>query len=235
MKIGLAAYEFINGDMEHNIAQVEKGLKLAHGRVDLLCFGEAFLQGFDSLCWEYEADRQTAVSVDSEAMGKLCDLSRRYQTDLLIGYMEKSGEALYSSCAVIVEGKLAHNYRRVSKGWKDYTMTDGHYQEGNETVGFCYRGRTVQIALCGDLWDFPERFKTSGLLIWPIYVNFSEEDWAQQEPEYARQAQLAARQTLMVNSLSHDPDSCGGAFWFVDGKTESKLDFNKEEILIVEV
>ena len=40
-----------------NISQIEKALSAAQGRVDLLCFGEAFLQGFDSLSWDYETDK----------------------------------------------------------------------------------------------------------------------------------------------------------------------------------
>lgn len=235
MKIGLAAYEFVNGDIEHNIAQIEKGLKAARGKADLLCFGETFLQGFDSLSWQYENDKNIAVSAGSETMRRLGRLAGQYQTDLLLGYVELDGEAIYSSCVVWVNGVLAHNYRRISKGWKEYSITDGHYREGAETDGFPYRGREVKLALCGDLWDFPERFRTDGLLIWPVYVNFTREEWAEYEPEYAKQAALAARKTLMVNSISRDPDACGGAFCFTDGKTGSRLDFCKEDILIVEV
>lgn len=81
--------------------------------------------------------------------------------------------------------------------------------------------------------DFPERFQTDGLLIWPVYVNFELENWPQYEMEYAAQARLAARRVLMVNSISRDPLSHGGAFYFVDGKIEKKLDYDTEGILIV--
>lgn len=235
MKIGLADYEFVNGDIEHNISQIEKGLKAAQGRADLLCFGETFLQGFDSLNWQYENDRYIAVAAGSETMRRLGRLAGQHHTDLLVGYIESYEDAIYSSCAVFEAGELTYNYRRISKGWKEYSITDGHYREGTETDGFTYRGRRVKLALCGDLWDFPERFRTDGLLIWPVYVNFTREEWAGYEPEYAGQAALAASKTLMVNSISRSPDSCGGAFCFTDGRTESKLELYKEDILIVEV
>ena len=45
LKIGLASYRFVNNDMRFNISQIEKGMKAAQGKADLLCFGEAFLQG----------------------------------------------------------------------------------------------------------------------------------------------------------------------------------------------
>lgn len=235
MKIGLASYEFINRDLTFNVAQMEKAMKAASGKADLLCFGETFLQGFDALDWKYESDRSMAIPAESPVMEQLCRMAVQYGLDLLFGYLEKSGEAIYSSCAVIVDGKLAWNYRRVSKGWKEYRLTDGHYQEGGQVQEFMYRGQPIMIALCGDMWDFPERFQTDGLLIWPVYVNFTEEEWAANESDYAEQARLAAHEALMVNSLSHEPDACGGAFHFVDGQTKEKLKFRKEDILIVEI
>lgn len=234
MKIGLVSYECRNGDTAFNLSQIERAMRAAQGRADLLCFGESFLQGFDALSWNYEADREIAVSAGSEIMERLCALTRQYGTDLLLGYMERDRDAIYSSCAVMVNGKLVHNYRRISKGWKEYTRTDGHYREGIETDGFLYRGRPVKIALCGDLWDFPERFRTDGLLIWPVYVNFGLDEWPGYEAEYAKQAQLAARKTLMVDPITRDPVSHGGAFCFEDGKVVKKLAYDTEDILIVD-
>ena len=234
MKIGLVSYECRNGDIAFNLSQIERAIGAAQGYVNLLCFGESFLQGFDALSWDYEADREIAVSAHSEVIARLRALTRRYGTDLLFGYMERDGDAIYSSCAVMVNGELVHNYRRISKGWKEYTRTDGHYREGSETGGLLYRGQPVTIALCGDLWDFPERFSTDGLLIWPVYVNFGLDEWPGYEAKYAKQARLAARKTLMVNPITRDPLSHGGAFYFVDGKTAEKLAYDTEDILIVE-
>lgn len=233
MKIGLASYEFRNNDLVFNLSQMEKAMELAQGRVDLLCFGETFLQGFDALSWDFEKDKEIAVTVGSDLMEQLCGMTVKYQVDLLFGYIERSGDYLYSSCAVLEHGVLTHNYRRITKGWKEYSITDGHYREGADTAGFLYRSQPVKIALCGDLWEFPEQFKTDGLLIWPVYVNFELEDWPRREAEYAEQACLAARRTLMVNSISHDPASHGGAFYFVDGRIEKKLAYDTEGILII--
>lgn len=234
MKIGLAAYEFRNNDIVFNISQVEKAMSAVRGSVDLLCFGESFLQGFDSLAWEYEKDKDIAVSANSEAMEQLCGLTLKHGVDLLIGYMEKSDEKIYSSCALIENGKLVHNYRRISKGWKEH-IADGHYCEGDEVEEISYHGNIFGIALCGDLWDFPEKFKTSGILIWPIYVNFGEKDWEQYEAEYAQQAGLAADKTLLINSLSHVPEAIGGAFCFDEGRITDRLPYGIEGILTVEV
>lgn len=235
MKIGLASYEFINKDIDFNLAQMERGMKAAQGEVDLLCFGETFLQGFDALSWNYDQDREIALCQDSGVMRKIGELSDQYGMVVLFGYVEREGDALYSSCAVVEKGEVIHNYRRISKGWKEFSRTDGHYREGTETAGLLWRGRQLTIALCGDLWEEPRRFQTEGLLIWPVYVNFSLEEWQSEAPEYAQQAAIAASQTLMVNSISASPRSQGGAFFFRDGKIAAQTAYGKEDILIVDL
>ncbi len=235
MKLGLASYRFENKNIGFNLSQIEKAMQESKGKVDLLCFGETFLQGFDSMVWNYEVDQKMAVTQDSAVMQKLCGLTLQYQTDLLLGYVERDGEALYSSCAVIEQGKIIHNYRRISKNWKEYDRTDSHYCEGTTTDEFRYHGKNIMIALCGDLWLFPERFRTKELLIWPVYVNFDLEEWKTYEQEYADQALLACPKTVMVNSITDDPVSHGNAFYFHNGKVEQKLGYDTEAVLIVEV
>lgn len=235
MKIGLASYEFINHDIPFNLSQIEKAMKAAQGKADFLCFGESFLQGFDCLDWNYGHDRQIAVSAQSPILQRLCGMTMQYGVDLLFGYVEKCDDSIYSSCAFLEKGRIAHHYRRISKGWKEYEIADGHYKEGDQTKEFLYQGQRLMIALCGDMWDYPERFRTDGILIWPVYVNFTLEEWQAYEPEYAKQAFLAANRAFMINSLSKDPKSHGGAFVFAGGKTEAKLPYDMEDILIAEI
>lgn len=234
MKIGLAAYRFINNDVEYNLSQIKKALKSSKGKVDLLCFGEAFLQGFDSLTWNYESDKEAAISADSAEMKKLRRWSREFDAAILLGYIEKEKDKIYSSCAVLYEGEMIFNYRRISVGWKESSKTDGHYREGESIRSFTLKDREISIALCGDLWEYPDRFKTENLLIWPVYVNYSPDEWSVEEKEYALHAESIAKDVLMINSISDDPVSHGGAFHFKEGKTVHKADFDSEEILIID-
>ena len=165
MRIGLVSYRCENRNIDFNISQIERAFREAEGKADLLCFGEAFLQGFDSLRWNYETDRQMAVEQSSEIISRLRKLTSEYGTALMTGYIEKDGEHLYSSCIVLADGEIVHNYRRISRGWKMFSITDGHYCEGSETGEFELYGKKIMPALCGDLWDYPERFKTEHLLI----------------------------------------------------------------------
>ncbi len=236
MKIGLASYRCENKDVQFNIRQIERAMKEAQGKADLLCFGEAFLQGFDSLCWDYEKDRTMAAEQSSEPIRVLRGLTEKYGTALLTGYIEREQDRLYSSCIVLRDGGIVHNYRRISRGWKEYTRTDSHYCEGNDTAPFELCGKKIMLSLCGDLWDYPERFKTDHLLIWPVYVNYSREEWESGAlTEYAGQALLASGDTLMVNPIDRNPVNHGGSFRFQSGAVTERIPFDEEKILITDI
>ena len=236
MRIGLVSYRCENRDIAFNMRQIGRAMRACAGKADLLCFGEAFLQGFDALSWDYETDREIAVEQSSEPIATLREWTVRYGVSLITGYIERDGDRLYSSCIVLSDGRIVRNYRRISKGWKESDRTDGHYCEGNETAPFQLQGQTMTLALCGDLWDYPERFRTEHLLIWPVYVNYTVEEWNQGTlDEYAAQAALAAPDVLMVNPLDAAPVNHGGSFRFRSGKAAAAIPFDREGILTVEV
>ena len=90
-------------------------------------------------------------------------------------------------------------------------------------------------ALCDDLLDAPERFKTDHLLIWPVYVNYTPEEWENGTlDEYAEQALLVSRDTLMINPLDRNPANHGGAFRFQNGTVTESIPFDEERILITD-
>ena len=97
------------------------------------------LQGFDSLCWDFSIDKHIAITQNAEIMNTICSLSHKYGVDLIFGYIEREDDSLYSSCAVVINGRLAYNYRRISRGWKNFRHTDEHYREGNSIVNSTIR------------------------------------------------------------------------------------------------
>ena len=236
MRIGLAVFECKNRNVSFNLSQIERAMQASQGKLDLLCFGEAYLQGFDSLCWDYAVDREMALEMKSEIVCQLRRWSKKYGVALLTGYIEKENECLYSSCIVIEDGEILHNYRRITKGWKEYWKTDEHYREGNGTEDFLFHNHQIRLALCGDMWDYPEKFQTKHLLIWPVYINFTIEEWERAEMvSYARQAALAAEHVLMVNPIDSDPQNHGGAFYFFNGTIRDRLPFDQEGILMIDI
>lgn len=237
MKIALASAKIVDRDMEANLACLAGYMKAAKKEgAELVCFGEAFLQGFNALCWEYEKDRNMAVSTSSPVFERIQKLSAEIGVDVLFGYNERQENVIYSSCALNADGRILHNYRRISKGWKEYRITDEHYREGTTVEVFRYPGKKCAIGLCGDLWEYPQRFDLGeDLLFWPVYVCWTREEWENGgREEYAQQANLACRNTLYINSLC-DGDAYGGAAHFLDGRTEKELPIFHEGLLYVTV
>lgn len=237
VKVALVSARFVNRDTAHNQAQIERWMLSARDKgAELVCFGEAFLQGFDAPAWTFETDREIAVPLDAEPIRRLCARSAEWNVDVLFGFLERDGDALYSSCALLSQGRVAHLYRRVTRGWKEYWRTDDHYREGTTVVPFDWRGHKCLIALCGDLWDAPERFALGQkVLFWPVYIDYSEQEWAQgAKSEYAEQAAKVQSRVLMVNAV--DENALGGCFDFCCGQVRDELALGYGEgMLVVEL
>lgn len=237
MKIALVVAEIVDGNIEFNLSQMERFAKDSRrAGADLVCFGEAFLQGFNALSWQFDQDKNVAVATDSKIFSRIISLTKEIGIDILFGYNELDGEDIYSSCVLIENGGIIHNYRRISIGWKESSKTDGHYKEGNSVEVFDYKGKKCAIGLCGDLWDFPERFNLGeDVLFWPVYVSWTKEEWENGgKMEYAEQAKMCCPKTLYVNSICKE-DAFGGAVFFVDGQIQRELAIYNEGILFVEI
>ena len=179
MKIALASARIVDRDIKYNLSQMERYMKEAKMMgADIICFGEAFLQGFNALSWNFEEDRKIALAMSSPEFAKIKALTKEIGIDVLFGYNELNNNSIYSSCALVMDGKILHNYRRISKGWKEYSITDEHYKEGTNVDIFDYKGKKCAIGLCGDLWDYPDRFALGeDIILWPVYVCWTKEEW----------------------------------------------------------
>lgn len=237
MKLALASKPFINGDTQANLNTMLAAMQqAAQAGAALVCFSEAFLQGFDALTWRWEADKDIALPQDSAPILRLRKASRALGVDVAFGYIERVADALYSSYMLIENGAVLHNFRRISRGWKEYTITDHHYCEGPGAALFTYRGKTMTVALCGDLWDTREAFRLGAeVLLWPIYCDYSLEEWRQgTTDEYALQCKDVAPVTCMVNAIC-PPTGFGGCWLFQDGRVKDILPPGHDGLLLVEV
>ena len=193
------------------------------------------MQGFDAMNWDYAHDRAVAVTQDSAEIRRLCALTQQYGVDLLFGYLERTGDLLYSSCMLIQNGAVAHNYRRISRGWKEYWHTDSHYCEGDAAGDFCYRGKTFRIACAGICGTTRNGFKQRGFSCGRFAANYTQEEWERERAEYAAQAFLAARRTLYVDAIDSGAVCPRVACCFEDGKAVAELCPEAGELLYIEV
>lgn len=243
MRIGLIAEKYIDGDLDFNFSQMARWLSnLAHHRYDLLCFGESFAHGFEALSWQQEQDIKIALAQDDKRIQKLAKTAREYETGIGFGYIEREGQFLFSSYMVISsQGDLLFNFRRVSPGWKESIADSEFYLEGTNYDCFQLNGKAFGIAICGDLWhdNLLTKFNAqpSDLLLWPLYTNFSPEDWYNRERNsYAEQVACLNRPILMINSLSDQPSQAfGGCCVFNSGRIDQELPLGEVGILTVEI
>ena len=82
MKIALASARTVDRDIAHNLSQLERYTKEAKAAgADLVCFGEAFLQGFNALSWQYEIDKTIALTTSSAEFAHIQSLTKKTGID----------------------------------------------------------------------------------------------------------------------------------------------------------
>ena len=223
MKISLLSYEFINNCIRTNSATMIHALQKANEeRVDLIVFGESFIQGFDSLQWNFEKDQNIAFFLSSYEIRCIRAMCRRYHVACAFGYFERNEQNIFSSYLFIgKDGGIISNYRRRSLGWKEISLCDEHYDEGTAFEVFEYEGLRFTCALCGDLWDdkLLDEMKRleADVILWPVYVNFTAEQWEMEREAYQKRAAVLKPYVLLVNSYTKEPLSMGGSFVHKDG------------------
>lgn len=242
MKIALAASPVKNKDISYNLRSMENAISQASGSADLILFGEAFLQGFDALCWDYAADKAVACSLSSPEILRIRKAAKENRIAVSFGFIERDDDILYSSQLFIgADGNPINLFRRVSKGWKEYSETDNHYREGTHFSSFRYAGKTFATGLCGDLWTQgrPEEMKAldADIVLWPVWCDYPTEEWNREiKLEYAAQAALCGKDVLLVNPYCVDPNyAAGGCAHFSDGAIQAEFSSGSPGMLLVNI
>lgn len=97
MKILLASAPVINREQEFNLQTILEYMKTYRGRAELIVFGEAVLQGFDCLCWNYEEDQAVAAALTDAPIVKLRAAAKTYHLAVSFGMIERRDGSLYSA------------------------------------------------------------------------------------------------------------------------------------------
>ena len=240
MVIGLVSALMKDNDIDHQIMVMETYIK-QNRNCDLLCFGESFLQGFEGLSWNYEIDKTRAVGIHSAPIQRITSLAKRYGCALSFGFIESGQGILYSSNLVVNNnGEIIDLYRRISGGWKEPIAT-ADYQEGNGFHLFRYDGLQFSTAICGDLWN-EENIEAMwrlepDVVLWPLYVDFSVEDWTtNQLADYVQQVEPLNAPVLLVNSFVDDDSRAnGGCYVFYEGRIIKSLNTGQQGVLEVDL
>lgn len=243
MIISLAAVIQKKKDLAFNVRQIEKTVRSCQGS-DFVCFGEAFLQGFDSLCWIPDQDRKIALASESPVLQNLRRLAAACKTGLAFGYYRLENGRISSNYQVISKtGEILADYQRMSSGWRWAEADQSVYQEGSQACSFVFEQRRIALCLCGDGWTESAADKIAGeqadLLWWPVYVCFPPEAWLSTELQaYGSQSVRMAPEALWVNSLDTaeaEVPACGGAVYYQNGKPVKSVLPMSESILTLKL
>lgn len=244
MRCALASMGFINENVQFNKKVIIDTMIKYSNDVDIVIFGEAFLQGFYGVTFDVEHDSKLAITQNDLIIKDICSVASDYAVAVSFGFIEKSGDVFYSSQITIdSNGKVIDVYRRVSPGWKE-AFANEQYCEGTGFHTFSFMEQKIAIGLCGDLWYDENIYEVKHLLpdivFWPVYTDFNYNEWNESiKYEYARQAGKVGGKVLYVNSFCIDKEADeiakGGSVLFSDGNIDKEILSGKEDVLVVDV
>jgi|SRR5574344_900316 predicted amidohydrolase len=237
MKIALAEASSLTGDIKANLQTLHKFvIRAKENDTDALFFGEAFLQGFDSLTFDFRQDTAITKTLDCPELYFISRLAHDKQLAIGLGFYRRDHDAIHSSYIVFGHnGETLALYDRISSGWK-IKEADSHYQNGKELVSFSLQGKTFGIGLCGDGFSasFLKKAERAHFtyFVWPVYLNFNEKEWQKELPSYQENAARLGEETYLIGSLSPEPKSLGGAFVFKNQKVLCSIPLGEEGLLL---
>ena len=243
MKILLAGLGFKNHQTNYNLNVIIDTICKYKRNVDLILFGEAFLQGFDSLSFRFDEDKRIAITQNDEIIKLIKEKCKENNVGVSFGYYELDGDTIYSSQMTISkEGMFINNYHRVSPGWKE-NYAGSNYKEGKEFSSFSYLGKTICIGLCGDLWYVDNLKKIQDLnadiVLWPVYCDYDADEWNEEFKYDYREEVKDLGNVLLVNSYCLDENkqelAKGGCCYFKDGSIKEEIKAGIEGVLVVDI
>lgn len=242
MRVALVSAIIRDNEVTKQIAQIEEYLS-KNKSLDLFCFGENYLQGFNALAWQYDLDKYIALSIDSDQINQIRQLAIKYNSAISFGFLENYNDDIYCSNMVIDKhGVIVDNYRRRSIGWKEI-FDDSRYKEGNSFNVFKLNNKKIVTAICGDLWTEDLLYEieimshTIDFILWPLYIDYQQDVWkTSAKDEYKNQLSSLQCDVLMINSYSHNLNEAkGGAYIFEGNKIKEELPLGNEGILIFDL
>lgn len=207
--------------------------------LDALFFGEAYIQGFDSLVFQPDADMNIALSLDSETIKEIRKLAIQCRLALGFGFYELDCGRIFASYLVFDRnGQTICHYRRISPGWR---IPDAPpcYREGAQLSRFTIRGTSFGLMVCGDFWtdslmaDIKTMDAQVDAVLWPVHCDYPLANWeASTREAYRERTKLLSKPVLFVNNLHLAPDRAkGGAYCWHQGVQRVEMPAGQAGIL----
>ena len=244
MKIALVAGLSQANYPYKNFEEIKRWAKEAKKQgAELLLFGEAFLQGFQAMTFQYQDDIEKCLSRGSKLLAEIRQFAKEEGIGIGFGYYENDKGAIYSSYLVIGEsGEPLVNYKRVSQGWKEPSAC-ADYREGEVFKSFRYKGKELGLMVCGDFWEdhllaqIIEMDAHIDAFLWPVHCDYDPAFWEESSNvEYQKRTEILEKPVLFINNYSSLEDGAkGGLYLWHQGKTLKEVPMGQEAMLLVEL
>ena len=168
MKIAIAQINPIIGDFEYNFVRIksfsEKAVALS---CDLVVFPELVVSGYpprDLL------ERNDFIEANLACLNRLVDSIRGI--GIICGFVEKNlsgkGNSLYNAAVLFEDGNIVH--RAFKRLLPTYDVFDErrYFEPGTECAPFSYKGHSLGLSICEDVWNDKDVFQKSIYTIDPV-------------------------------------------------------------------
>jgi NAD+ synthase (glutamine-hydrolysing) len=148
LRVALAQINTTIGDMDGNVQKVLGYIGRARDAgADVVSFPELTITGYPP---EDLLLRPGFVEDNLEALGAVVSTSRGIT--VVVGFVDREGDAIYNAAAVIHDGALVYVYRK--QRLPNYGVFDElrYFQPGCENPVFTIAGAGVGVNVCEDIW-----------------------------------------------------------------------------------
>ncbi len=148
IKIGLAQINVVVGAIEDNVDRIIEFARRARDLdCDLLVCAELVVTAYPP---EDLLMRPGFNSRVEQQLTRLCETVK--DIDLIVGYPKKTSEGLYNMGALIINGKIAHEYAKMDL--PNYSVFDEkrYFVPGTTHCVADYKGVKLGLTVCEDIW-----------------------------------------------------------------------------------
>jgi len=156
MKVGYIQTSPLFGEKNKNFEQVEN--LVSKLRADLLVLPELFATGYAFV--SKEEVTSLAEEIDGDTSDFLIDLSRKTNSIIVGGFIEKNKSKIFNSAMIVSDSKISGVYRKLHLYFKEKFW----FTPGNKPPKiFKVKNIKIGIMICFD-WIFPEMVRSLALL-----------------------------------------------------------------------
>lgn len=154
LRAAVAQMDVALGDLSANLGRVERLVeKAAREGAELVVLPECCLSGYCFDCTEESLPH--ALTADSKELARLRRLCERLQISAVLGFLEREGEALYNSAAVLLTIEGTTTLQVYRKTHLPVLGVDRYVLRGSALLPFAADGYRLGTLVCYDL-RFPE-------------------------------------------------------------------------------